>query len=241
MPLTSPPKSPPTNIGSWRHTPPRPRFNRDHTMNINQPQALSNFAFPSQKAKEQIYSLINADDRFPVDTVNGIILYSDVGTGKSTCAAFLPQEMEEKRSKAKPTIHVHNCSPSSNQWAIPNQVRNAAFLASFGGLHYFILDEVSSLTALAQDNLRGTMDIVREHAVFITTTNDISKVNTSVKNRSHCINFETSGPSVFVPIVRTWLEENGVSHQSISDLDIVKNYVGNAASIRQVFAQCSLR
>ena len=76
-------------------------------------------------------------------------------------------------------------------------------------LHYSILDEVDNLTQAAQASIKAIMDGL--HGVFIMTTNDITKVDKGVVDRSYVIHMLVAKPQDWLPLVKRVIRSTGAT------------------------------
>jgi DNA polymerase III delta prime subunit len=95
--------------------------------------------------------------------------------------------------------------------------------------HYFIFDEVDNLSKLAQGGLKTTLNSKR--AVFILTTNNISKLDKGVKDRCVLIEMNAASDSAFLPLARRIASDAGVV---LNDAELIAAISGNDGSFRSV-------
>jgi hypothetical protein len=70
-----------------------------------------------------------------------------------------------------------------------NRIANAAMLMPQGKYRYFVLDEVDQLIKDAMANLKSVMN--QRGTVWVLTTNDFTAIESGVRDRCHCIPFNT--------------------------------------------------
>ena len=95
--------------------------------------------------------------------------------------------------------------------------------------HYFIFDEVDNLSKLAQGGLKTTLNSKR--AVFILTTNNISKLDKGVKDRCVLIEMNAPADSEFLPLARRIAADDGVV---LNDAQLLTAIAGKNGSFREV-------
>jgi DNA polymerase III delta prime subunit len=95
--------------------------------------------------------------------------------------------------------------------------------------HYYIFDEVDSLSKTAQGGLKTTLNSPR--AVFILTTNNISQLDKGVKDRCILIEMNAAKDTEFLPLARRIAADEGVV---LSDAQLLTAIAGNAGSFRSV-------
>ncbi|MFM0105952.1 AAA family ATPase [Paraburkholderia rhynchosiae] len=170
-----------------------------------------------------IRMFITPGHSFPGTNRNGIILYGPFGTGKSTCAKLLPAAIEAKYSTQTPNVRYESCVAGNNGVSMIESIHNESMTSPVSGsFHYVILDEADNLTADAMKQLKSVMNSTdstgRFTTAFITTTNHIDRIDAGVRSRSQCISFAPSSTDVWIPLVRSLLDEHGVPNVSrISD------------------------
>jgi DNA polymerase III delta prime subunit len=96
-------------------------------------------------------------------------------------------------------------------------------------LHYYIFDEVDSLSKTAQAGLKTTLNSPR--AVFVLTTNNISQLDKGVKDRCVLVEMNAAKDTDFLPLARRIAADEGVV---LSDTQLLSVITGNAGSFRSV-------
>jgi DNA polymerase III delta prime subunit len=100
------------------------------------------------------------------------------------------------------------------------------------GLHYFIFDEVDSLSKTAQAGMKTTLNSPR--SVFILTTNNITQLDNGVKDRCVLIDMNAPPDSAFLPLARQIAADENVI---LSDAQLLTAIAGNNGSFRSVIFQ----
>jgi DNA polymerase III delta prime subunit len=146
------------------------------------------------------------------------LLHGDYGTGKTTTASLLPELIEVSRGGSNAYYDLYPCAQGMNGSQLIQKIEARTSLISFNlsGLHYSILDEVDNLTDAAQASLKAIMDC--RHGAFILTTNDITKIDKGIVNRSHVFHMLVAQSKDWLPIVKRLITTMGANCPSESTL-----------------------
>ncbi|MEX0450507.1 AAA family ATPase [Spiribacter sp. 218] len=154
--------------------------------NIFEPQRFGDLVFASADTKSVLNDIRTGALPFPSGK-HGIILYGSFGTGKTASAPIICDMIEQANSGSALAIepYVIDCEGSERIDQILNTAedRRQILSANLSNLHYFIFDEVDSLTDPAQRKLRMFMQ--RTHVVTVMTTNYIDKLDGGLKDRCY--------------------------------------------------------
>ncbi|MBE0533316.1 MAG: AAA family ATPase [Rhodospirillales bacterium] len=115
-----------------------------------------------------------------------LLLYGPPGTGKTTIAKLLPRAIA--CDVVGPDIRHLNASADRSFKEI-TKIKEFGRLASHNstGIRFAILDEVDGLRSDAFDALRGVMDYLKGHCLFVLTTNYFDKIPDPIKSRCTCL------------------------------------------------------
>jgi DNA polymerase III delta prime subunit len=180
------------------------------------PKSLDECVISDVRSKDILSQILNGQLPFPAFGKCGILLHGDYGTGKTTTASLLPELIEVSRGGSNAFYDLYPCAQGMNGSQLIQKIEARTSLVSFNqsGLHYSILDEVDNLTDAAQASLKAIMDC--RHGIFILTTNDITKIDKGIVNRSHVIHMLVAQSKDWLPIVKRMITTMGAKcpHES---------------------------
>jgi replication-associated recombination protein RarA len=181
-----------------------------HSNNAYSPKNITDIVYGSDKAKELVSQLVTGSMPFPFSGVNGIILYGPNGTGKSALAHILPAAIDSFGSPNADEVdyNFYKVTAATDGKAIIDRVANQTMLVPFYRNRYFIFDEFDLLNARYLPSIKSVMNC--ETAVFIMTTNNISKIDNSIKSRSHLIPMPFAEAHCWVPVMQSVLVDQKV-------------------------------
>lgn len=173
------------------------------------PKSLDECVISDVRSKDILSQILNGQLPFPAFGKCGILLHGDYGTGKTTTACLLPELIEVSRGGSNAHYDFYPCAQGMNGAQLIQKIEARTSLISFNhsGLHYSILDEVDNLTDAAQASLKAIMDC--RHGIFIMTTNDITKIDKGIVNRSYVIHMLVAQPQNWLPLVKRVITSTG--------------------------------
>ena len=172
------------------------------------PKTIKDIVFASDDSRDLIESIVDGSLPFPVSGKNGIILYGAYGTGKTALANLLPDAIEFNKCGNQANVTTEQIQQGNNGANIIGRLNKQAEFMPFSSHHYFVLDEIDNLTTDAMLSLKTVMNM--PHTIFIMTTNNITKIEGGVRNRSYCIEFNAAPADKWLPLMRRILKDENV-------------------------------
>lgn len=204
------------------------------------PKSLDECVISDVRSKDILSQILNGQLPFPAFGKCGILLHGDYGTGKTTTASLLPELIEVSRGGSNAFYDLYPCAQGMNGSQLIQKIEARTSLVSFNqsGLHYSILDEVDNLTDAAQASLKAIMDC--RHGIFILTTNDITKIDKGIANRSHVIHMLVAQPQNWLPLVKRVITSTGATcPPDVSLIAVINSCNGSAREIFTAALQIS--
>ena len=174
------------------------------------PTALSDVVFHSAIEQRLIMDIANGAKAFPSSGKNGLLLWGDYGTGKTTLANLLPEAIEQgKTGQSVLVVDNFACNQTLIGPKLAKDIYDRAchISGNHSNFHYFVLDEVDNLTDSAQKSLKSVMNL--PNTVFVLTTNFVKRIDAGVKNRCVQINCNAAPAQAYLPIAKQVLAGYG--------------------------------
>jgi replication-associated recombination protein RarA len=203
---------------------------------INAPTTYTDLVYASPQIEKLVEAIVKGTLPFPANGKNGLILYGPNGTGKTTLAKLLPQDMHVHRPN-NPTFFVsqHTVMSGSNGPALIQTLHNQAsnFYAGYDH-NCIILDEVDHLGHAAMLSLKAVMNVPM--TLFIMTTNNLPAIERGVVSRSILIQMTPPPPVEFLPLARRVLISMGIT-KKVADAVLLPIITKCNGDVREVISQ----
>lgn len=198
-----------------------------------QPQTINEVVFGNDESRQLIEDIVGGVLPFPFEGKTGILLYGTFGTGKTTLARILPEAIEQGQTTHSMAMEADffGCQQGHSGTIITDTVKrqNSVTSLNASGRHYFIFDEVDSLSKAAQAGLKTTLNSSR--ALFILTTNNISQLDKGVKDRCVLVEMNAATDAEYLPLARRIASDENVV---LNDTQLLTAIAGNNGSFRSV-------
>jgi replication factor C small subunit len=184
---------------------------RELWTDVYRPSTIDGYVFTDDNTKNQITQWVNEKN------IPHLLLYGPAGTGKTTLAKILVNELE---INAYDFMQV-NASRDNGVDFIKSKIENFISTMPFGELKIVLLDEADFLSPNSQGLLRGLMEKYQSQARFILTCNLSHKIIAPLKSRCYELHINKTDQVEFTARAATVLVSEGVEF----DLEILDNYV----------------
>jgi replication-associated recombination protein RarA len=174
------------------------------------PKNTADIVYGSDKAKDFVSQLVTGSMPFPFSGVNGIILYGPNGTGKSALARILPAAIDSFGSPNADEVdyNFYRITATTDAKELIEKIAYQTQFMPLARFRYFIFDEFDLLNPRYLPSIKSVMNC--DTSVFIMTTNSISKIENSIKSRSHLISMPFAEAERWVPVMQSVLLDQKV-------------------------------
>ncbi len=203
------------------------------------PKTYQDIVYPSAAAAALVHNLVTNRMPFPANGKNGLLIYGPSGTGKSTLAQLLVQDIPAARG-GRPVFAVTHpiiTTGGNNASLLQSMRKKAETLFVMEDLNLFILHEVDLLGNAAMRSMKSVMDM--PCTMFVMTTNDISAVENGVKSRSHLIDMTAPPAAQWLNQARQHLATLGVT-KPVADQELLPLIAGCHGDVREILTQLQM-
>ncbi|WOI53046.1 AAA family ATPase [Parvularcula sp. LCG005] len=189
-----------------------------------EPKSLSEFVWQDQNLETLIKSIVQSG------TPPNLLFYGEPGVGKSTLAKLIPEALECQEYVYR--TEINGCMESGID-VVRERIATTVKLSPVFGRHYIVIEEFDGMTSNAQNALKAEMDRARGSAIFIFTTNNISKVNNAILSRCTTAQLVAAPPHAWVQRVQYILQRENISYPVDDILRMIEQANGDCRRIVQ--------
>lgn len=168
------------------------------------PKSLADYIFPSQNVRDTVNMYVKGGCMRP------LILHGTYGTGKSLLAELIPKAID---GPSVVVTRLHAEDLSSRKTISEKLVRSPIFdwhmKPADQSRYYVIIEECNTDWKSIKDAIRIAMDQMADRDLIIFTTNEIEKMDGSVRSRSTELHVPPVEPDDFLTRAKEILHAEG--------------------------------
>lgn len=181
------------------------------------PRSLNEFVFPTDQVERKIRQIATGSITRP------LVLHGSFGTGKSTLATLIPQEIEGTKVKIERinAEDLNNSAEVRKSFYRDRQFDNL-FAPEGQSRHYTVVEEVN-FDPKAKGALRNTLDVMEGRDLVIFTTNALDKLDDGLLSRAEVIEIPPAPAGRFLPRAIEILRAEGIDVDENSIREVLES------------------
>ena len=189
-----------------------------------EPRTINDIVFGNDEARLRIEDIVHNIEEIPSSGKSAILLYGAYGTGKTTLAKMLPDNIEFGKTKKELVMPAEfiGCQQGFNGPQVMTLIETILGVSSLNAskIHYFILDEVDNLSKLAQKSLKSALNTTR--GIFILTTNNVSELDKGLLDRCVLVEMNAPKPNQCLDLVRSIVSDLAIEIADEELLSVIR-------------------
>lgn len=177
-----------------------------------EPQAFDDLVFADEESAQLLRAILNQKLAFPAYGKTALLLYGVFGTGKTTAANILCEEIERALTNDELGAQPHwiHCDNQKDITEVIKEAEAHREHVSFNAsrLHYYVFDEVDNLTDNGQRKLKLFLN--HKDIICIMTTNYVQDVDWGVRDRSYLVDCNAPPPQQMLRRLKQILRANNL-------------------------------
>jgi replication-associated recombination protein RarA len=189
-----------------------------------EPRTINDIVFGNDEARLRIEDIVHNIEEIPSSGKSAILLYGAYGTGKTTLAKMLPDNIEFGKTKKELVMPAEfiGCQQGFNGPQVMTLIETILGVSSLNAskIHYFILDEVDNLSKLAQQSLKSALNTTR--GIFILTTNNVSELDRGLLDRCVLVEMNAAQSDQYLTIAKSIVSDFDVEIADEELLSVIR-------------------